>query len=81
MHYLPQSCCYNTETQGLIKESCLGEAGPVYLYHPGNDPAAHMENDLLPKRWCCALSDNCADFYRLRPLDTCDKNENPREGW
>ncbi|KAI0225835.1 Mucin-like protein [Lamellibrachia satsuma] len=63
-----QECCYTSS--GSLISSVNGHGGQLFFYHP-RWQRLHEKADVMPKKWCCHLSDNCEYFYRIRPMDRC----------
>ena len=68
LHYHWQECCYSSYGSLISTED--GRGGQTFFYHP-RYAKQHKKADVLPKRWCCELSDNCQLFYHVRPMDKC----------
>ncbi|WAR24042.1 MUC4-like protein, partial [Mya arenaria] len=66
-----KSCCYDLNTRLLVFERPY--AGSFRMFNPYilTNEKQHYENDILPKEWCCNLSDFCNLYYELRPTGSC----------
>ena len=64
-----QECCYSSSGSLINTED--GRGGQTFFYHPRLS-SSHYKYDVLPKHWCCYLTDNCDLFYEVRPMDHCD---------
>ncbi|KAK2161673.1 hypothetical protein NP493_1565g00035 [Ridgeia piscesae] len=63
-----QECCYSPS--GSLVNTEDGRGGQTFFYHP-HSSTLHHKYDVLPKQWCCYLTDNCDSFYHVRPMDHC----------
>ncbi|KAK2180866.1 hypothetical protein NP493_421g00002 [Ridgeia piscesae] len=73
-----QECCYSSSGSLVNTEDGRGGHTSFYKHHYWD---LHMKYDVLPKRWCCKLTDNCHYFYRVRPMDHCDGYLPLAVGW
>ncbi|KAK2167799.1 hypothetical protein NP493_1260g00002 [Ridgeia piscesae] len=63
-----QECCYSPSGSLINTED--GRGGQTFFYHP-HSSTLHHKYDVLPKQWCCYLTDKCDYFYHVRPMDHC----------
>ena len=64
-----QECCYSPSGSLINTED--GRGGQTFFYHPRLS-SLHHKYDVLPKHWCCNLTDNCHLFYEVLPMDRCN---------
>ena len=63
---------------GSLIVSTTYQAGGLYEKNPFYYPYDALEKEDKAKKDCCLLSNNCPAYYRVRPIDTCDKYNPPR---
>ncbi|WAR24056.1 MUC4-like protein, partial [Mya arenaria] len=66
-----KSCCYDLNTRLLVFERPYAGSFRMFNPHILTNEKQHYENDILPKEWCCNLSDFCNLYYELRPTGSC----------
>ncbi|KAK2173006.1 hypothetical protein NP493_911g00016 [Ridgeia piscesae] len=73
-----QECCYSPSGSLITTEA--GRGVQTFFYHP-HSSTLHHKYDVLPKQWCCYLTDNCDLFYEVRPMDRCNGYTPLHTGW
>lgn len=77
--YVFQVCCYSNSTEdagALIFNEVDGGNLQVLYFNQPND----VLNDTAAKQVCCIDSNNCDEFYDVRPSDTCVRYIPPESG-